>query len=278
MGLGLAQTAASKGFEVIFKEPSREGVERAFEELEQALDREIERWAITVSEKKAWLSRIRGTDSYNELLSCELVIEAIQEDLEKKCALFQELDIIFPDGRVFVTNTSTLSVSQIANATKRRERVIGMHFLRPVPRRSLVEIVRGVETSDETYRTAREFAEELGKTAIEVFEYPGYVTTRVILPLLNEAMHVVMEGVASAEDIDKAMRLGYDLPAGPLEMADRMGLDEVLTWMERLLRELGDPKYRPCPLLRKLVRAGHLGEKTGKGLFRYDEEGKRIPS
>lgn len=273
MGQGIVQTAAAHGLDVVFKEIDKKQVERALQSIDQALDREIERWSITASEKKAYLSRIKGTDNHDDLRVCDLVIEAVRDVWVQKESVFRELDACLPEDRILITNTSTLSVSQLARVTKRPERIIGMHFMSPVPRRTLVEVVRGFHTSDETFTDAKDFAEAMGKTCIEVFEFPGYVTTRVILPLINEAFHVVMEGVASAEDVDKAMKLGFDLPVGPLQMADRMGLDEVMTWMEHLLHELGETKYRPCPLLRRLVRAGHLGVKTGRGIFSYDEEG-----
>ncbi|MBU1652704.1 3-hydroxybutyryl-CoA dehydrogenase, partial [bacterium] len=177
---------------------------------------------------------------------------------------------------IFITNTSVLSITEIAEVTDRQEQVIGMHFMNPVPKTPVVEIVRGLKTSDKTFDSISKFAVQLKKTPIEVYEYPGYVTTRVILPMINEAMYVLMEGVASAEDIDKAIKLGYNMERGPLALADQMGLDEVKTWMESLFRELGDLKYRPCPLLRKKVRAGQLGRKSGHGFFYYNEHGIRI--
>lgn len=206
------------------------------------------------------------------------MVEAVPEDLALKAAIFQELDRACPPEDILASNTSTLSVTEIAALTKRPDRVIGLHFLHPVPKVPLVEVVRGLATSDATYRSSLEFVRMLGKTGIEVFESPGYVTTRVMLPFLNEAMHVVMEGVASAEAVDTSMKLGYGLPVGPLQLADRMGLDEVRRWMQYLFDELGDVKYRPCPLLRKMIRAGHLGVKSGRGFFEYDEAGNPMPA
>jgi 3-hydroxybutyryl-CoA dehydrogenase len=203
------------------------------------------------------------------------VIEAVDEDFELKKSIFKKLDQICPPETIFVSNTSTLSLTKISEVTKRPDKIIGMHFLNPVPKVPLVELVRALKTSDETFKKVKAFAEQIGKTVVEVYEYPGFVTTRVILPMLNEAMHVLMEGIATAEGIDTAMKLGYNFQMGPLEMADTMGLDEVLTWMETLYRELGE-KYRPCPLLRKLVREGKLGKKTGEGFFKYDEYGRKI--
>jgi 3-hydroxybutyryl-CoA dehydrogenase len=219
------------------------------------------------------LARVRIVEALSALEAADIVIECVPEDLDLKASIFQELDQICPPEDVLATNTSTLSVTEIAARTHRSDRVIGLHFLQPVPQVPLVEVVRGLGTSDGTFRAAFEFVRVLGKTGIEVFEYPGYVTTRVILPFLNEAMHVVMEGVATAEAVDTSMRLGYGLPVGPLVLADRMGLDEVMRWMQYLFDELGDVKYRPCPLLRKMIRAGHKGVKAGRGFFEYDEDG-----
>jgi 3-hydroxybutyryl-CoA dehydrogenase len=240
------------------------------------MDREISKWGLTQSDKKAILSRIFPTSDLSEADEAEIVIEAIPEDLEAKRILFERLDSICRVDAIFITNTGTLSISEIAAATQRPEKVIGMHFLNPVTRIPLVEIVKGLKTDGKTFKKAVEFADLLDKNYITVVEYPGYVTTRIIVPLLNEAMHVLMEGVASADDIDKAMKLGFGFNVGPLTLADMMGLDVVMSWMENLVNELFEPKYSPCPLLRKLVRAGHLGVKTGSGFFRYDAEGNKI--
>jgi 3-hydroxybutyryl-CoA dehydrogenase len=202
------------------------------------------------------------------------VIEAVPDVLALKVRVFAELDRACPPATILATNTSTLSVTEIAAHTKRPERVIGLHFQNPGTRAPLVEIVRGLKTSDAALATARQVVQALGKRGIEVFEYPGYVTTRVIVPFVNEAMHVVMEGVATAEAVDTAVKLGYGLPVGPLTLADRVGLDELLRWMQHLFKELGDVKYRPCPLLRKMVRAGHFGVKSGRGFFEYDDNGQ----
>jgi 3-hydroxybutyryl-CoA dehydrogenase len=234
-----------------------------------ALDKEIEKWGITESEKRAILSRISGTENLGEIENVDIVIEAIVEDIDAKKELFKKIDKICPPKTIFITNTSTLSISETAKVTKREDKIIGMHFLTPVPKIPVVELVRGLKTSNETYLKVKKFAETIEKTAVEVYEYPGHITTRVIIPLLNEAMHVLMEGVATAEGIDTAMRLGFNFNMGPLALADMMGLDVVMDWMETLFRELGDLKYKPCPILRKLVREGHLGRKTGKGFFEY---------
>lgn len=277
MGQGIATACASSGLDVLLVERSPELGDAALAGIAEALDRDIAKWRRTESEKRAILARVRLAEGLAALEPTDIIIEAVSEDLELKTRLFAELDKLVSPDDILATNTSTLSVTEIAARTQRPERVIGLHFLQPVPKVPLVEIVRGLKTSDETYRRATELVRVLGKTGIEVFEYPGYVTTRVILPFLNEAMHVVMEGVASAEAVDTSMRLGYGLPIGPLQLADRMGLDEVMRWMQHLFTELGDVKYRPCPLLRQMIRAGHLGQKTGRGFFEYDEAGHPRP-
>ncbi len=276
MGRGIAQTAASVGVNVLIIERDEETSERCKQRLSEMLDTEIQRWALTKSEKKAILARTKLSTELSEVAECDLIIEAIDEDFATKKALFKQLDKICDPITVFVSNTATLSLTKLAEATSRPDKIIGMHFLNPVPRVPLVEIVRALKTSNDTFRKIKKFAEDLGKTVVEVFEYPGFVTTRVILPLLNEAMQVLLEGIATAEGIDTAIRLGYGLNVGPLEMADSMGLDEVLTWLDTLYHELGAPQYRASPILRRKVREGSLGKKTGQGFFRYDESGKRI--
>lgn len=273
MGQGIAVTCAAAGLDVLLRERTPELGAHSVAAIAEDLDRDIAKWRRTESEKRAILARIGTVEEMAALEAAEIVIEAVPEDLELKTAIFQELDRLCPPEDILATNTSTLSVTEIGARTKRPDRVIGLHFLLPVPRVPLVEMVRGLSTSAETYRAALEFVRILGKTGVEVFEYPGYVTTRTILPFLNEAMHIVMEGVASAEAVDTSMRLGYGLPVGPLALADRMGLDEVNRWMQHLFGELGDFKYRPCPLLRKMIRAGRLGVKSGKGFFEYDADG-----
>jgi 3-hydroxybutyryl-CoA dehydrogenase len=271
MGQGISQLIASKGIDVILIERYKELVNIAKTKLEETMDAEIARWTMTESEKKAILSRITITSDIEAAVYGELVIESINEDLATKRNLFTKIDNICEKETIFVTNTAALSITEIASVTERQDKLIGMHFLNPVPKIPLVEIVRGLKTSNETYEVIKEFAEILDKTAVEVFEYPGYITTRVIVPMINEAMYILMEGVASAEHIDTAIRLGYNFSKGPLALADQIGLDTLMQWMETLFRELGDTKYRPCPLLRKLVRAGHLGIKTGRGFFEYPQ-------
>lgn len=276
MGQGIAQMMAATGIDVILLEKSDESIIKTTSELEEAMDREIEKWGMTVSEKRAVLSRVRFTTDIIELENSKLIIEAVPEVFELKARLFTELDKMTNGNAILVSNTSTLSLSEIAAATEHPENVIGVHFMNPVTKTKLVEIIRGLKTSEETYNYIKGFAERINKTAIEVYEYPGYVTTRILITQLNEAIHVLMEGVANAEGIDTAMRLGFNYDFGPLEYADIMGLDEVMKWMESLFHELGDLKYRPCPLLRKMVRAGHLGKKTGQGFYKYDKDGKKI--
>ncbi len=276
MGQGLAEAIAAAGTEVTLIDKTTKLAEQGVKGISESIDREIERWGLTKSDKRAILSRIFPSSDLSETEEAEIVIEAIPENLDLKRALFERLDKICKTDAVMITNTGTLSISEIGATTERPQKIIGMHFLNPVTKIPLVEIVKGLKTDEATFQRAVEFAELLNKKWITVHEYPGYVTTRIIVPLLNEAMHVLMEGVATAEDIDQAMKLGFGFNVGPLTLADMMGLDVVMSWMENLIRELSEHKYNPCPMLRKLVRAGHLGVKTGSGFFEYDEEGNKL--
>lgn len=271
MGQGIAILAASKGLEVVLVEREKKAAEESLISIGEYIDAEIARWTMTGSEKKAILARINVSWEIEDAQFADIVIEAVTENFEAKAEVLKKLDKACKKETVFVTNTSALSISILASETERPEKIIGMHFLNPVPKIPLVEIVRARKTSDDTFQLVEQFAKTLDKTAVEVYEYPGYVTTRIIIPLINEAIHVVMEGIATAEGVDTAMKLGYNFQNGPLALADQIGLDELLAWMETMLRELGDDKYRPCPLLRKMVRDGKLGRKTGEGFFNYNK-------
>ena len=276
MGQGIAQTVAAAGIDTIVIEKDQARLEKAQNNLSDSMEREINRWTLTKSEKKSILARIRWDIDLAKLNTCELVIEAVDEDFDLKKDIFKKLDTIVKNNTIYISSASTLSITKIAETTNRPDKIIGMHFLNPVPKVPLVELVKCLHTSNETVELAKRFASKIGKTPVEVYEYPGFITTRAIVPLLNEAMYILMEGVATAKDIDTAMKLGYNFPNGPLEMADIMGLDEVLTWMETLWKTLGEPRYRACPILRRFVRERKLGKKTGEGFYKYDENGKII--
>lgn len=277
MGRSIAEMLAREGLDVILVEKSQQLLEHSLQQIELSLDRQLEKWAITGAEKKLILNKIHGSVELNAVHDCEMVIEAVTEDLETKKAVFGTLDSICPIQTIIASNTSALSLTELAASTNHPERVIGLHFVYPVSQIDLVEIIRGMKTSDATFASTLDFVQNsIHRTGIQVFESPGYVTTRLICLLINEAMHTLSEGVASAEEIDKAMRSGYGFRYGPLEMADRFGLDAVLAALERMFREFGDIKYRPSFLLKQMVYAGHLGVKTGQGFFHYDNEGDRV--
>jgi len=277
MGQSIAEMLAVKGLDVHLTEKTQDRLTAALQAIETSLDRQIEKWAITLAEKKLILNRIHTAPSLEHLAQCDLVIETISEDLDSKQAVFAQLDAILPKETVIASNTSTLSLTELAGATRHPERVIGMHFVYPAIRIDVVEIIRGLQTSDETFRATKDFIEQvLAKKGVMVYESPGFVTTRLICLLINEALHLLEEGVASAEDIDASMRIGYSFQHGPLEMADRFGLDSVLAALERMFREYGELKYRPSILLKKKVRAGQFGVKSGIGFFGYDKDGERV--
>ena len=276
MGRGIAQTVASMGLDVVIVEVDSEKLESAKSKLTDNIDNEIKRWAMTKSDKKSIFSRIKWETDLSSVKDCEIIIESVQEDFNLKVDIFRRLDIIANPEAIFVSNTSTLSLTNISESISRPSKVIGMHFLNPVPKIPMVELVKSLHTSNETVLKVKEFASRIGKTPVEVYEYPGFITTRAIVPLINEAMHILLEGVATAKDIDTALKLGYNFQYGPLEMADMMGLDEVLTWMETLWKTLGEPRYRPNPMIRKLVRERKLGKKTLEGIFKYDEHGNKL--
>jgi 3-hydroxybutyryl-CoA dehydrogenase len=276
MGQGIAELIASKGFETTVIEQSDELAKSAYQHIEMSLDKKLAKWGITPAEKKLTLSRIKVTSDFSALKDADLVIESVYEDLNTKIEVFKRCDELCRPDVIIASNTSTLSLTEIAASTNRTDKVIGLHFVHPVPKIPLVEVVRGLKTSQTTVETVLKLLSDLDIKGIEVYESPGFVTTRLIILLINEALYTLMEGVATAEDIDRAMKIGYQFQAGPLEMADHFGLDSVLAAMERLYREFGDTKYRPAPLLKKMVRAGHLGVKTGEGFYRYNEDGERV--
>jgi 3-hydroxybutyryl-CoA dehydrogenase len=275
-GKGIIRSLAGSGMTVIFREISSEKIAEALQEISDGLDYEISRWGITESEKRLILSRVTGTTDLRKMEGCQVIIEAVPGTIEHKQDIFEELDAFFARDTVLVSNSSALCISDIARKARHPERVAGMHFSIPVPRRPIVELVRGRHTSDETMERIRVLSKIMKKTIIEVFEMPGLITTRIMIPYVNEAMHIVMEGLATPDQVDMAIRLGFKLPIGPLAMADRMGLDTLLRNMERVFRALGELQYRPCPLLRRMVREGHLGVKTRRGFFCYDKNGKII--
>lgn len=269
MGAGIAQVAAAAGFKVILSDVAPEIVQKGLGRIRESLERLAAKGKLGESVEEV-LGRMATVTGYSGMEGVDLVIEAIVEDIEKKKALFKELDQICRPEVIFCSNTSGLSITEMASATRRPNRVIGTHFFNPVPVMQLVEVIRGEETSDETYGLAVKVCEKMGKTVITVKEAPLFVVNRILVPMINEAIFVLQEGIASAEDIDKGMKLGANHPIGPLALADLIGLDVLLMVAETLYRETGDSKYRPAPLLRKMVRAGHLGRKTGRGFYRYD--------
>ncbi len=269
MGNGIAHTAARSGFRVILHDITESFLDRALSTIAKNLDREVAKNKITADNKDAALSRITAVTQNSALSAADFVIEAVIEELETKLRVFEGMDRIARPGVILASNTSSISITKIASKTKRPDKVIGMHFMNPAPVMPLVEVVRGLATSDETYRVTKELAESLGKTAVEVNDFPGFVSNRVLMPMINEAVYCVMEGVGNAEAVDSVMKLGMNHPMGPLALADLIGLDVCLDIMEVLHSGLGDSKYRPCPLLRKMVDAGHLGRKSGRGFYRY---------
>ena len=269
MGNGIAHTAVRYGFRVILHDIAQSFLDRALSTIAKNLDREVAKNKITADNKNAALSRITAVTQNSALSEADFVIEAVLEDVETKSGVFEGMDRIARPSVILASNTSSISITKIASKTKRPDKVIGMHFMNPVPVMPLVEVVRGLATSDETYRVTKELAESLGKTAVEVNDFPGFVSNRVLMPMINEAVYCVMEGVGTAEAVDSIMKLGMNHPMGPLALADLIGLDVCLDIMEVLHSGLGDSKYRPCPLLRKMVDAGHLGRKSGRGFYRY---------
>jgi len=272
MGNGIAHVFAVKGFHVSLVDTTKEILDRAIFNMAKNMDRQVKKEIITADEKAAALARIGTSTELDVFKSADLVVEAVFESLETKLDLFHRLDSLCGPETILASNTSSLPITRLAGATKRPEKVIGMHFMNPVPMMKLVEIVRGHATSDETFQTINELCVSLGKTGVEVNDYPGFVSNRVLMPMINEAIFAVHEGVATPEAVDTVMKLGMNHPMGPLTLADFIGLDVCLAIMEVLYDGFADPKYRPCPLLRKMVHAGHLGRKTGQGFYVYDKK------
>lgn len=269
MGSGIAQVFAQSGYQVKLNDVNEEALEKGFGFIEKILSKDVSKGKITEDEKIAILGRITTSSSLEDASECDLVVEAIVENMDVKKSVFQELDRIAPAHAILASNTSSLPITEIAAVTNRPEKVIGMHFMNPVPVMKLVEIIRGLATSDETYEAIKVTSEKLNKTSVEVNDFPGFVSNRILLPMINEAIYAVYEGVATPEDIDTVMKLGMNHPMGPLQLADFIGLDTCLFIMETLHDGLGDSKYRPCPLLRKYVKAGWLGKKAGRGFYQY---------
>lgn len=269
MGNGIAHVFARSGYEVILCDIEQRFLDRGIATITKNLDRELAKNKITEAQKSETLKRIEGTMDRARLSACDFIVEAASEKLEIKSELFRDLDRICGPEIILASNTSSISITKLAAVTKRPQKVIGMHFFNPVPVMKLVEIVRGLATSDETFQTVRELAVKLDKTPVEVNDAPGFVSNRVLMPLLNEAMYSVMEGVATPEAVDEVFKLGMNHPMGPLTLADFIGLDVCLDIMRVMHNGLGDPKYRPCPLLVKMVDAGWLGKKSGRGFYQY---------
>jgi 3-hydroxybutyryl-CoA dehydrogenase len=269
MGNGIAHVAARSGLNVVLHDLEQRFLDRALQTIAKNLDREVAKAKISAEEKAAVLSRITASTANSALNAADFIIEAVVEDLDIKTKVFEALDEIARPGVILASNTSSISITKIASKTKRPAQIIGMHFMNPVPVMTLVEIVRGLATSDETFQTTKRLAEDMGKTAVEVNDFPGFVSNRVLMPMINEAVYCVMEGVGSAEAVDSVMKLGMNHPLGPLALADLIGLDVCLDIMNVLHTGFGDSKYRPCPLLRKMVDAGHLGRKSGQGFYKY---------
>ncbi|MCL4458705.1 MAG: 3-hydroxybutyryl-CoA dehydrogenase [Chloroflexi bacterium] len=269
MGNGIAQVFAQAGFRVTLVDVDQRQLDKALATISRNLARGVEKGRLTEEESEATLRRITTSLELNDLAESTIVIEAIIEDAEAKMDLFRRLDSLCAPQTVLASNTSSISITQLAAATKRADKVIGMHFMNPVPVMQLVEVIRGMSTSEETTAFVKALATKLGKIAVEVNDYPGFISNRILMPMINEAIYALMEGVAKRDDIDTVMRLGMNHPMGPLQLADLIGLDVCLHIMEVLYAGFGDSKYRPCPLLRRMVQAGHLGRKSGQGFYKY---------
>jgi 3-hydroxybutyryl-CoA dehydrogenase len=272
MGSGIAQVCLRNGFQVLLSDLSEEVLKKSRARIEKGLDILVKKEKITAGEKSTMAGSLTTTTKLSDFFACDFVVEAATEREELKHSLFRKLDEIVPAGKILATNTSSLSITGIASATKRPDKVVGMHFMNPAPLMKLIEIIRGLQTSTETFDIVMDMARRLGKEPVPANDSPGFVVNRILVPMINEAVYALMEGVGKAEDIDAIMRMGANHPMGPLALADLIGLDTCLEILKVLQGELGDPKYRPCPLLRKTVEAGYLGKKTGRGFYTYENK------
>ncbi len=277
MGAGIAQVAAQAEIAVVMHDIAPEMCKRGVDAIARNLDRMIERGRFKPETRDSVMRRVETTTNLEDLARVGFVIEAVVENEDAKIAVLQKLDKLCPPETILASNTSSISITRMGARTSRADRVIGMHFMNPVPAMKLVEIVRGLATSEATFQQTRALAEQLGKTTMTAQDFPGFIVNRVLLPMINEAIYTMYEGVGGVTDIDTAMKLGTNQPMGPLELADLIGLDTCLAIMEVMHRVLGDDKYRPCPLLKKYVDAGYLGRKSGRGFYVYDEKGALIP-